>query len=150
MRQKYPLHLRGNESGAISMIVTILIMLLISLIVLAMSQNADTERRQSLDRQLSDQAYYNAESGVNDLIQYLYENPSAGVDHKDDCNLKQDPWFATRNGDSKGSIDGTDGVNKYSCLLYDKAPKTLVFDDIGTSDSKVIPISPVDDAGVPT
>lgn len=129
-----------NQSGAVSMIVTILIMLLITLIVLAMSQNANNEQRQALDRQLSDQAFYNAESGINDTASYLYEkrnDTTVPLASTSDCNFKPYP-AAVPNGE----IDGPTGVNKYTCILYDKAPTTLVFDDVGTADSKVVPIEP--------
>lgn len=138
MNLKLTKKLFSNQQGVASILVAVVLMLVMSLIVLAMSQNAQREQRQSLDRQLSDQAFYNAESGINDAAAYLYQNPGAGID-KTDCST-QLPGI-----DNK--IDGAAGVNKYTCLLYDKAPKSVQFDNISTSAPKVVPIQAVNDAG---
>jgi hypothetical protein len=127
-----------NQAGAVSMIVAVLIMFLLTLIVLSMSKNARNEQRQSLDRQLSDQAFYNAESGINDTLDYLYKNRNDATvpdEYNSDCN------FINSLG-TKGDIDGVSGVNKYTCILYDKSPKTIILDDVGMADSKIIPIEP--------
>lgn len=78
--------IRSNQEGIVAIIVAVILTVLMSLIILAISQNANREQRQALDRQLSDQAFYNAESGVNDLANYLYKNiatvPAIPVDKK--------------------------------------------------------------------
>jgi hypothetical protein len=130
--------LTNDQKGMASIIVAVTLMLIISLIVLAMSQNTQNEQRQALDRQLSDQAFYNAESGINDVAYYLYSNPNAAVD-KTDCN--------TSLGNISNQIDGPDGVNKYTCVLYDKAPKSLQYDNLSISSPKIIPIQTVNDSG---
>lgn len=121
----------------VSIIIAMIMMVIMSLIVLAMSQNAQREQRQSLDRQLSDQAFYNAETGINDAIAYLAANPGADT-RKPNCNTV--PGL-------NGVIDR--GVNTYSCLQYDKAPKTVVYNNLSTSTPKVIPIQTVDESGNP-
>lgn len=131
--------LHSNERGVASIIVATILMIVMTLIVLAMSQNTNREQRQTLDRQLSDQAFYNAESGINDLASYLYKTPGANIDKKT-C----DPLGA---GAPTRDIDGTDGVNKYSCLMYDKAPKTIQYDNVSVSSPRVVPIQPVNDTG---
>lgn len=130
--------IRKSEEGLVSIVVAILIMLLLSLIVIAMAGNANRERRQALDRQLSDQAFYNAETAINDVIKYLYDNPGAARERKDSCDT-------TYLGG--GSIDGD--ANSYSCVLYDKDPPTIEIDDLTTSGSKTYPIEALDSAGVP-
>jgi hypothetical protein len=140
--------LKENESGLASIVITVLIILLMSLIVLTMSHNSNREQRQSLDRQLSDQAFYSAESGVNDAAYYLYKNaadPSVPL-KKDYCQ----PSLSSLPGGS--GIDdniGDSGVNKYSCVLYDKAPLTLEFQNVTVSDTKSFPLEAVDSAGNP-
>ncbi|MCA9330399.1 hypothetical protein KDA11_07130, partial [Candidatus Saccharibacteria bacterium] len=69
--KKNHLSIKHNEQGIVSIFVTIIIILLMSLIILAMVRNATREGRQSLDRQLSDQAFYNAESGINDWTKFI-------------------------------------------------------------------------------
>jgi hypothetical protein len=131
-------HLATDQRGMASIIVAVTLMLIISLIVLAMSQNTQNEQRQALDRQLSDQAFYNAETGINDVAYYLYNTPTAPVD-KTQC--------AGSLGDISNQIDGSDGVNKYTCVLYDKAPKSLQYDNVSISSPKIIPIQTVNDSG---
>jgi len=127
------------------MIVVVLIMLVLTLIAIAMSKNANNESRQALDRQLGDQAYYNAESGINDVINYLYKNPSnpaVAVEQIDDCQ-----WYKTATPTLGDGLIDADGINRYTCLLYNKAPKTLEFDNIGLSDSKIVPIEVLNENG---
>jgi hypothetical protein len=141
MGKKYT-KLNRQQDGLVSIIVTILIMLLLTLITLAMSQNARQEQRQALDRQLSDQAFYNAETGINDVVNYLYKNPdSAALEYKADCNM---PFLAS----NANVIGNPNNRNQYTCLLYNKAPFTLEFDNVGIAEGRVIPIEPVKDTGV--
>lgn len=126
--------LRFNQKGLVSIIVTMVLIILMTLVVLAMSQNSNREQRQALDRQLSDQAFYNAETGINDWANYLRDNSGADVERKD-CNVM--PPIGAPLPDI-----GTDGVNKYSCLLYDKAPFSIEFEKLSISDSEVVPIEP--------
>ena len=134
----------SNQKGMVSVIVTIILIILMTLVVLAMSQNANREQRQALDRQLSDQAFYNAESAVNDWADYLYKNPGA-PDEKTVCNTdSSQPGFPSGFPGKvpNPSIDGPDGVNSYTCILYDKAPAELIYDNVNTNDSIVVPITP--------
>lgn len=132
--------LGSNQKGMVSIIVTMILIIVMTLIVLAMAQNSNREQRQSLDRQLSDQAFYNAESGINDWAKYLYDNPTAPAE-KTTCEV---PSAAAGYPGTipTSQIDGTSGVNSYSCLLYNKAPTSIEFDDLNTSDSIVVPIEP--------
>lgn len=56
-----------NEQGIISIMVTMAMIVIVSLIVLAFAQVARREQRQALDNQLSTQAFYAAESGINQV-----------------------------------------------------------------------------------
>lgn len=64
--------IKSDERGVVAIIVAVLLMTVLSLIVLATSQNSTREQRETIDRQLSDQAFYNAETGINDVANYLY------------------------------------------------------------------------------
>lgn len=138
MAKKSKTKLILNQQGITSIVVAVVLMLVMSLIVLAMSQNTQREQRQTLDRQLSDQAFYNAESGINDVAAYLYSTPTANLD-KTDCNQPL--------GTINSNIDGE--VNKYTCVLYDKAPPTIQYDNLSITEPKIIPINPVDQNGAP-
>ena len=65
--------LRNEESGLISIAVTIIITALLTLMAVGFAGLSSREYRQALDQQLNSQAFYAAESGVNEAI----ANPSS-------------------------------------------------------------------------
>ena len=81
--------LRTDQKGIASLVIVILIMFLLTLIVLAMTRNTNQQQRQALDRQLNSQAFYAAESGVNDAFHYLANTPGV-ADTKEDCEPHPD------------------------------------------------------------
>ena len=84
------------------------------------------EQRQALDRQLSAQAFYAAESGINDAI----ENISAGTAVSQDCS--------NTTSVIGGSTDLGDGLS-ISCVLIDKTPSSLEY-SVPKNESRVVPV----------
>lgn len=123
-------NIRKDQKGVVTIVIVILIMLLMSLIVLAMSRNANREQRQALDRQLNNQAFYAAESGINDLLKGLGD-PDLPV-KDDDCN-----------SDFAGPLVAG-SVVEVTCLLYNKEPDTLVYEGVSLNESKVVPLQSAD------
>lgn len=134
-------HTKPSQSGVVAIMVTLVMMLVISLIVLGFSEVSRREQRQSLDRQLSTQAFLAAESGVNDASEVIRQ--------------------AIRNGDpipQKGSCDNTgpevgnlaslnpviDAGNEvsYTCLMVDTSVETVVTEVGGGVGGVTIPINP--------
>ncbi len=117
-------NLKNNQRGVVSIMVTMIMMLVISLIVLGFSQVARRNQREALDRQLSTQAYYSAETGVNDAttaiqggaITDLYTNPTYGKN----CGA-----FSSALGAAKATLNTSTGA-EYTCLLVNPSPDTLV------------------------
>jgi Tfp pilus assembly protein PilX len=145
--------IKSNQEGIVSIVVTVILMLIMTLIVLAMSQNSSREQRQALDRQLSDQAFYSAESGINDVSYYLYKYPNMAIKAEKCGEFETNvSAAATAAGDPpvtlNGNVDST-GVNRYTCALYNKAPLSIEYQKLGISESKVVPIQAVDAAGSP-
>lgn len=132
-----------NQQGIASMVIVILIMTLLSLIVISMTQNANREQRQALDRQLNTQAFYAAESGVNDARDYYtkYANDpsSPAPGKKTKCDNSETGALLGNQFPHYSSTVGA-GVNKYTCVLYDATPNSLVFSDVSTDASVVMPI----------
>lgn len=112
--------LKDDQSGMVAFVVTSFIIIMMSLLVLAFSQNTRREQRQALDRQLSTQAYYTAESAINETIKYIKDTP-ASESEKDDC--------APVGG---GVLEGQDTarVFTYTCVMWDKDPEQLVFQNL--------------------
>jgi len=127
-------NLKNNEQGIVSMIIVIFVILLLTLIVLAMSRNANREQRQALDRQLSSQAYYAAESGINDVADYVVRSKGTPGfrEESTDC--------ATLPGKNK-QINAL-GPVEYTCILYDASPDSLEFGPVDTSSAEITPIIP--------
>lgn len=69
-----PLH--SNQAGLVSFMVVTIIMIVLTLIVLAFARLVQREQVQTLDRQLNAQAFYAAESGINDAVRELSANPT--------------------------------------------------------------------------
>jgi hypothetical protein len=124
-----------------SIIILFTIIIVIGLIVTAFSQLSRREQAETLDRQLSTQAYYAAESGVNDAIKAIQGgfkeaktscDPYAETDATKPIELKSE---------KSTLLDGSQNV-KYTCLLVDPLPDTLVFGNVKTDTPTVVPIRP--------
>lgn len=127
MQKKYSLH--RNQQGLVSIVVTMIIMIVLTLIVTGFAQLARREQREGLDRQLSNQAFYIAESGINDGRRLLKTPPYSTGSNKDDC--------AT----AGSSLDTTSNF-QYTCLLIKQDLPELKFQNIQTNKSTVVPINP--------
>lgn len=129
----------AKEAGLVSIMVTLILMIVISLIVLGFAQVSRRNQRQALDRQLSTQAFYAAESGVNDARDLINQAVSAGntIAAKDDCGAGS--------GIYSGLSPDLDGVAsdeaEYTCVLVNPTPQTLLYGDVGSTASTIVPIS---------
>lgn len=123
----------SNESGIVAILIVMIFTAILALISLGFSHLMNREARQSLDRQLSLQAYYSAESGLNDSLSYLL---SGNVSPSNDCGPPTDvsPTPFVQGGDISG-----DGVAKYSCININPKPNYLLF-TINPGESKVFKI----------
>ena len=126
--------LSRDEGGVVSILVTVVFILLLSMIVLAMAENSNREQRQSLDRQLSDQAFYNAESGISDWAKYLQENSGTRVT-KTKCDLSEGGFTGVP---PTGTVDSE--VNRYTCVTYDKQPRSIEQKPLPTDAAKFYPL----------
>ncbi len=111
--------MKKNESGFVSIIVAALIMIILSLLTIGFTRLMQREQRQSLDRQLSRQALYAAESGINDVYRALQTNAALATE-KTTC----DTSVLVPDG---VEITSPDGTLEYTCILYDKDPKELEY-----------------------
>ncbi|HTE22448.1 MAG TPA: hypothetical protein VK674_05410 [Candidatus Limnocylindria bacterium] len=127
--------LHKNQSGLVSFLIVTVVMLILSLIVLAFARLVSREQIQTLDRQLNAQAFYAAESGVNDALNAL-ARPAPPTGYNNNCT-------------GAGSFMATAGLTNdlgngisYSCLLVDTTVPDLQVDDLSTETSVVFPIRP--------
>lgn len=126
-----------NEQGLASITITLIIMLIISLIIIGFVKLTRREQTQALDRQLSTEAFYAAESGINDAASAINGAP-AFTANKPNC--------APVAGLPSGSIDSTKNIS-YSCLIINQDPPTLKYGSVDTAQSTFVPIHGVDATG---
>lgn len=144
MKRQEDIKLLKNQKGLVSIVVTLIIMIIIGLIVLGFARLTRREQRQSLDRQLSTQAYYAAESAVNDTVKKLGQPGvvDMSLDYTTTCDE-----FITSYALSP-QIDGPTGSASYSCLFVDPSPTSLEYGNIDVNSSKVIPIAAKDGGSI--
>lgn len=117
--------LRNQDSGLVSIIVAIAFIVFISLVTTSFALLSRRESRQSLDRQLSTQAFYAAEAGVNDAVKAV----KAGTTNINSCD-----GASTLNSAGPNLGDNL----SYTCVLVDESPGSLQFGPVETDGSKVV------------
>jgi Tfp pilus assembly protein PilX len=122
----------NNESGLVSLVVTVIIMVVLTLITLSFSQLMRHEETQALDRQLSTQAYYASESGINDTIKDF----KAGVAMPPDGNT-------CYNAPNPSIVSGDSNI-AYKCILVNKNPNNLDFSSVDTAQSILTKVQSAD------
>lgn len=119
----------NKQSGLVSFIVVITLVIILSLITTSFALLTRREQRRALDRQLSTQAFYAAESGVNAAIKKVQDNPGL---NKNDCALDAS-WADQNLGDQLS----------YTCVLVNNQPTSLEYSPVLTDESKVIKVQSV-------
>lgn len=128
---------KHKQQGMAAITVTFIIMIIISLIVIGFATLSRREQRQTLDQQLSTQAFYAAESGINDTLKLINDNLANPAFNpadlsKTDCGNTAAPY---------SSLDPSiaQGVS-YSCVLVNPAPESLSYDGV-THNPIVVPMT---------
>jgi Tfp pilus assembly protein PilX len=130
--------LRNNQAGMASILITMITMIVVSLVVIGFATISEREQGQTLDQQLSTQAFYAAESGVEDARNVIASAVKNGlpVPSKTGCTTNNDGSYTPNYPTGATTVlDATHNVS-YSCLLVNPGPTTLVYD--GVSDSSVV------------
>ncbi len=128
-----------NDKGFAAIVVTLIVMSIVVLISVGFVRIVSREQRASIDRQLSTQAFYAAETGVNDAAENLKDQSyldSLGSTGKEDCDVSDTSLWAPV----------LDESIEYTCVLIDPEPADLVYDSI-TSDVRVIILRAEDSNG---
>lgn len=117
----------NNQAGFASIIIALVLILVLSLLTVGFAQLMRREQSRALDKQLSNQAYYAAESGVNDAAKAI----NAGFDiAKPNCQPL--PAGSTYPG-AKFLEDNSVGNStnaSYPCLTIDPDPHDLEYGSI--------------------
>lgn len=107
--------LRQNQSGLAAITVTLIILGIVTLITVGFATLMRREQRQALDQQLSTQAFYAAESGVNEARTYIDANASS-LNDVSSCEDTPNEIMQNANVGNNAS---------FSCVLMDVTPTEL-------------------------
>lgn len=136
--------IKGNvdQRGMVSLTITLVMMLVISLIVVGFAQVSNRNRREALDRQLSMQAFYAAESGVNSAASKIRTALATGT-----TIATQTVCTGTDYYDATAAKLVSDGSVAYTCVLVNPTVDRIST-TANTQGSTVVPIDTVDSSGV--
>lgn len=132
-------NLKSNENGMVSIIVTLLFMIILTLIVVGYSMLSRREQRAALDRQLSTQAFYAAESAANDLEASI-KNPANNAYYNNLANITRTNCNAPAWPGMNPVLDTSADV-RYTCVLYDTRPDDLLYPSVETSKPTIITVT---------
>lgn len=126
-----------------SILVTMILMIVISLIVLGFAQVSRRNQREALDNQLTNQAYYAAETGVNDYSKivksYLAANPSTNnFTQLNQTGCK--PAASSIFSNVISNILSASPDVQYTCVLVTANPTSLQYSSVGST-SLIVPIN---------
>lgn len=136
--QHMPAHqiTRLGQGGLVSFLVTIILMGVVTLIVLGFTQLSIRNREDALDKQLSTQAFYAAEAGVNQAVSKIDEavaaNTLASMVAQDECDDPASPY-------GEAPILSVDPDVRVTCLLVDQQNDDIVV-SASQGQNTVVPI----------
>ena len=127
-----------------SILVTMILMVVISLIVLGFAQVARRNQREALDNQLTNQAYYAAETGVNDYSKVIKTYLTTHTTNQDMSQISQTTCKSSSNyfsaNMSFSNVLSTSPDVQYTCVLVNASPTSLLYSSVGST-SIIIPIN---------
>ncbi len=123
--------LKNENSGMVAIMVAVFLVLIVSLIVVNYSRLVRREQRQTLDRQLNTQAFYVAESGVDNIAKYIKTHPNFS---KTSCDEAADGDLAF-----ESNLIIETGVLEVTCSLVNTDLYQLQYNGVNDS-SEVVPL----------
>ena len=131
----------SSEKGMASFLIVMILMVIITLIILGFSQVTRRNAREALDRQLSTQAFYAAESGINAttaaIRSYVTASGFSAMPSKTSCQHDYDP---TQPGGVGAAITDLGSATRYTCVLVNPNPTTLKY-DTSQQNSTIVPMN---------
>ncbi|MCL4357566.1 PilX N-terminal domain-containing pilus assembly protein [Patescibacteria group bacterium] len=131
-----------GEEGFAPIIVSIIIIIVLSLLTIGFIYLAESSQKTALNSQLSNDAYYAAESGINDAIEAI---ANGYVGPKTNCG----PLSDSQGQGNNNGVQYLDNnyVDKpyvyYSCLLINSTPSSLQYSSIGQNQPSVVLLSTI-------
>lgn len=137
-----------REEGFASIIIALTMIVVLALLVVGFAQLARREQQSALDKQLSAQAYYAAETGINDMRKLLDDINNGSVAASNVQNINQNKCLTGAYIDSNKDISSTTGVS-YTCAIVNTLPKELKYTKLLANASKFTNFQATDSSGTP-
>lgn len=147
LMNKHRVGVGAKQDGFAALVIAIVLVLVLSLITIGFAQLMRSEQRSSLDRQLSSEAYYAAESGINDANRALQGGYSLA---KTKCDNGPSSVDYAQPGSSylKNSDVNSATTSKYTCLLINPHPSDLQYSSIPVNEATSAIVSGSDNSGL--
>lgn len=130
----------NSEDGFAAIIISMIIMAIIGLLVLGFASNTISNQKIALDNILSTQAYYNAESGINDAYSIIVGYEKSG---KNLANLPINLNNCSNNSYIVNGSNKLDNNNYYTCLIVNTEPYSLEFNPVAQLTGETFPLTGV-------
>lgn len=132
-----------DQRGFASIVIALTLVIILALMTVGFAQLSRREQRNALNKQLSIQAYYAAETGIEDARADILADKILSTNTNCTPNIKP-PVSSSKLIDK--DVDTQLGVS-YSCVSIDLAPTSLVYSNVG--DSSYRTVSFTNDSGQP-
>lgn len=143
-----------DERGFAALIIAIVLVIVLSLLTIGFAELMRHSQLQQLNRQLSDQAYYAAESGINDAVSALnagYNSDKTNCAPITSASGQHTGWqYLSDPLVSKTSYNvGTSYPDdpQWTCLLITLNPSSLVYNPVDTTTPTTAIFQPVNSGG---
>ena len=127
MKRVSPIEYNHSEHGFVSIFSVLIIMSILTLVLVGFSNITRQAQRRTLDDQLYTQAFYAAESGINDAKTAITAAILTGTPYNKSTCEGQDPASSfTYNYDASLNVG-------YSCVLINSTPSDIRFSSVGVA-----------------
>lgn len=137
----------AQENGFASLVIAAILVVVLGLLTVGFAELMRHSQQQELNNHLSNQAYYAAESGVNDAVRAL-QNGYDGT--KSTCGPTTDPSAAdySKYLADNDATQGSGSISaEWTCLLINPTPNSLQFNPVDTVTPSTFIFEPVNSSG---
>ena len=127
-------NIKKDQEGFVAFFVTIMVMIIFGILIISFSQISNKENTNSLNRNLSTEALYTAESGINDAYSTYIKS---GTQQTSSCSPSTYgyPALNTNTQYTCVLVSSTPGTLEYQCLSPSQCPNSSVYSFIESGGS---------------
>jgi Tfp pilus assembly protein PilX len=136
---------KNDQKGVVSLLVCMIMIVVISLIAVGFTELSDNEQKSALGSQLSETAYYAADSGINYATSVIQKDINTGqpITSQTACNPNNMPNgsspYISPAPNASNNLSATYNVS-YPCVIVNPSPSSLPY-DIAAGEARPIPIN---------